>query len=313
MVILVFSFLIKGRFSKLAWNILKSIFIIFAMSLMVISLIGVIVSLNLAKSYVTNQRFIKISDALVSTSYFSIISLGLFVIYTRNTNKNYKKLLETESLLRNLQKEYYEVLLDKEVETREFRHDISNHILCIGGLVKQGNLAEITEYLNKMENSLIEIQNKSYSTGNEIIDVMLNYNINLLGDSTKVSVTGFCDKKLAMSNMELCSVISNLLQNAVEALTSQQEGRKYLNIHMHTTEKNFSIEIKNSFANKDIVFIKELPSTSKEDKKNHGIGLKNVKRAVQKNKGLLKIEIKEREFFVNVILPVKQFIVPMNI
>jgi len=47
-----------------------------------------------------------------------------------------------------------------------------------------------------------------------------------------------------------------------------------------------------------------LPRTIKKNKENHGIGLKNVKRLVEKNNGLLKVEIGQSEFRVTLILPV---------
>ncbi|MGF7144385.1 sensor histidine kinase regulating citrate/malate metabolism [Anaerotaenia torta] len=216
--------------------------------------------------------------------------------------------MKTEYLLRHLQKSHYEIMLAKEEETRSFRHDISNHIMCLGEITKTGNLTEATRYIEQMQTALSEIQKKSYITGNEILDAILSYNIYRLGDGVNIHIAGFCNGILDVSNVELCSILSNPLQNAVEALIRQQEGRKYLNIHMHSTPNNFQLEIQNSFDPEDNIMINGLPYTKKPDNKNHGIGLKNVKRLVEKNNGLFQLDIQPGEFNVLIILPMKECI-----
>ncbi|WP_429147196.1 hypothetical protein [Anaerotaenia torta] len=90
-----------------------SILIIF-MILMATSLIGIISGLRYAAPYVNNKTFSMASNILIIFSYLSIVILGMFIIYTRNANTNYKHLLETEALLRSLQKNHYEMMLAKE-------------------------------------------------------------------------------------------------------------------------------------------------------------------------------------------------------
>lgn len=289
-------------------------FIIIAMGIMAVALVGIISGLHYAEPYVNNQKFSIFSGILIIISYFGIVVLGLFIFFTRNANDNYRHLLETEYLLRKLQKEHYEVLLGREEETRAFRHDLSNHILCLKELLRGGKLEEAHCYIDQMRIILLEIQKKSYTLGNEIIDAIINYNIHRLGNDVEISVSGLCNRELDVKHVELCSIISNPLQNAVEALDRQKQGKKYLNIHINSTQSNFQVQICNSFdieeitkeVTEDTIMPHEVLESKKQDKRNHGIGLKNVKKLVEKNKGLFQIDIRRGEFRVTLILPCKR-------
>lgn len=282
------------------------------MVIMAIALALIIASIQYAAPYVDSKRFSMISDILTVISYLDIVILGLFVIYIGNANENFKNLLDTERLLRKAQKSNYEVILAKEAETREFRHDFSNHILCLKELISKNNIAEAADYIDQMQSTVLQIQKKTYTTGNEIIDAILNYYVRQLKKDVEVSVIGLCNDNLNVNDVELCSIVSNPLQNAVEALNNQKRERKYLKIRMNSTTQNFKMVICNSFDKDNIAITDGLPVTIKQDKENHGIGLKNVKKLVENNKGLFNIEIQEDEFRITLILPVRYKNIPLN-
>jgi len=306
-IILLVIWFILGEMKKRKIAMLRkhvSSLIMLTMWIMAVDLALVITCIHYADPYVNSKRYSMVSSLLTVISYFGIVLLGLYVIYVRKANVNYKYSLETESLLRNLQKNNYELMLAKEEETREFRHDISNHIMCLKEMIASGNLAEANQYADQMQTVISQIQKKNYSTGNEIMNTIFNHYLQLPEEEIEVSVTGLCNYDLAINNVELCSIISNLLQNTIEALNNQKQGKRYLKIRMNTTQQNFKMEIENSFGSDQIIMSGGLPRTIKKNKENHGIGLKNVKRLVEKNNGLLKVEIGQSEFRVTLILPV---------
>lgn len=283
-----------------------NVLIMIAMGIMAMALVMIIACIHYADPYVNSKKFSMVSNILTIISYFGIVILGLFVIYVRNSNENYKYLLETESLLRKSQKNNYEVMLAKEEETREFRHDICNHIMCLQEMIKGNNIIEANKYIDQLQIAILQIQKKNFATGNEIIDAIINYYIHQLEEDVEVSVVGLCNYDLDMNNVELCSIVSNPLQNAIEALNNQKHGRRYLKFRMNSTKHNLKMEICNSFYAEYVTMIDGLPRTIKQDKENHGIGLKNVKKLVEKNRGLFKVEIQESEFRVTLILPISK-------
>jgi Signal transduction histidine kinase regulating citrate/malate metabolism len=297
--------ILKKRNFKIHRKYVNAIYII-AMGIMAVALVLGNANIRYAQPYVNSKKFSMVSEILMIITYIGIVFWGLFVIFIKNANENYKHLLETEYLLRTSQKNNYEMMLAKEEETREFRHDISNHIICLKELVKSGNMVDANNYIDQMQIKISEIKKKYYTTGNEILDAILNFYINLLDDKIEVSITGRCNYELAVNSVELCSIISNPLQNAVEALNNlsiQEKG--YLKVQIQSTQQNFKIVISNSLDTANVVIRNGLPITNKKDKENHGIGLKNVKKLVEKNQGLFNVEILDAEFRVTLILPVK--------
>ena len=100
--------------------------------------------------------------------------------------------------------------------------------------------------------------------------------------------------------MDLCTIVSNLLKNAVEAVDSGGE----IVVHIIRKEKYAQIEISNSCKNTLQVDNTGKIETSKLDKENHGYGISNVKKAVQKNHGEFQYDIEEHRFCVELVLPV---------
>lgn len=272
------------------------------MTLMIAVFVLVIASVKYATPYVKNERFLALNNALIIVSYFGVAFWVIFTIYILNANDNYKRLFETEKLLRKVQNNSFEMLIVKDEETRGFRHDINNHIMCLKVLARIGDNEEINKYIDQMQMVITEIQNRYYTKGNKILDAIINYYIQLLDDDVNVIVLGECNRDLAINDMELCSILANPLQNAVEELNRQNNESKFLKIKMNSTGTGFKIEISNN--SMDIALKDGLPITKKLDKENHGIGLKKVKKLVEKNNGQFEVVIKDNEFLVILILPI---------
>ncbi|MEF9839372.1 MAG: GHKL domain-containing protein, partial [Lachnospiraceae bacterium] len=139
----------------------------------------------------------------------------------------------------------------------------------------------------KMQEKLSIIQKKCYITGNDILDILLNYYL-MQVKNTQISVKGKCICKPEINDLDFCTIFSNLIQNAVEE-TERQCGRmKYIDINIKQGQIYLVIEIKNS---SDLI-IKEgqmLFKTKKMDRQNHGIGLRNVQESVNKNRGIFEM------------------------
>lgn len=250
-----------------------------------------------------------LSNILIIIYYLSIMSIVLFLFYENDMNRKMKKYLETERMLKDTQKKYYEAMLEKEENTRKFRHDMVNHLIYVHNLIVQNQQKEALDYIEKLQDGMRNIQQKCYYTGNSVIDSMLNHYIQLLEGNVSVSVSGNYIKEAAVSQIELCTIFSNLIKNATESLNSQKDGEKYLKVILKSGKENMKIEIINSIetSNSDNGKNKHvLPETKKKDKRNHGIGLRNVKETVEQNHGIFEWDIKEGCFKVLVVLPCKR-------
>lgn len=292
----------KFRIKKLIENAVKVVCkkIYYLVLFMAITMVLTIASLYYAERYVANERFTIIVIALCALAFVGIGILGMFVIYIRNTNIKIEEMLENEKQQKIMQKQYYEALLEKEEDTRRYRHDMANHMLCLNGLAQQDNMEELKAYLQKMQEQTQVIQRKHYTTGNQVLDVITNYYVDSL-ENVNVKVAGQVSPSLSIDSVSLCTIYANLLKNAFEELARKDEDRN-LNINFQQGVEYFQLKIQNSLSEESRKK-KNLLATKKTDKRNHGIGLRNVYKAVEECGGKIKFNYDDTVFEVEVILP----------
>lgn len=217
-----------------------------------------------------------------------------------------RQLIQLEEELKKMKSEYEERLLEVENNIRIYQHDMENHLICLMELAYEENANRVMNYVKELKNDFVDRKKQFYQTGNFIVDVLLNHYVSLLSDDVKKDVKGKWIQDLDVTEVELCSVFSNLMQNAVEALIKPITNKKYLEIRFVQGKTYAKLEIKNS--------LERLPEqdrqgnliSTKEDRKKHGIGLMNVRRIVEKNGGKFEIEMTKEEFKSIVILKLKE-------
>lgn len=306
-VLLMICWIRKRQFMKNSrgFQIIKKVVIHICIAILAVALPFTVVGLSYMSGKVDNLALIITIRILSVIFMFSIIALVIFIVYINDTNKKMKSYLETEKTLKENQKNYYEAMLSRENDTRRFRHDVLNHLIAVNELAKQGEMAAVINYVEEMQGDIVKIQQKCYSVGNIIIDTFLNYYVQMLDDDVEVNVIGCLNKEVSISDVELCTIFSNLIKNSVEELKKQSEGKKYLKIKVNSGQQAFQIEISNSISNQIKVVKSGLPRTTKKDKKKHGFGLRNVKETVEKNQGTFRWEVEESSFNTVVTLPLE--------
>lgn len=272
---------------------------IFFVIFMTAELTMAISGLSVAGEYTQNAKFELFAGIVSTGAYLAVGMLGVFVIYIKNTNERLKQTVETERALKDMQEKYYEALLKKEEETRRYRHDLNNHFICLGELAKAGDIEGVTDYINGMWEQMTFLQRQSFSTGSKVLDALLNHYSSLLGE-VKINLSGRIETAPEISEADLCTIFANLLQNAVEAVEKCREEEKYLKVQIEQGREYLKIRIENSAKIEENK--KDFLKTSKEDKRNHGMGIGNVKKTVERNHGTLHIDREEKKFVAEVVL-----------
>lgn len=289
-------FFVKSRLTERQLNSLKRFAkknMLTLVILMALEMLFTIAGLNWARAYISNYKFQIYAVALCSLSYVGVGSLGVFSIYLEKTNKQINNLVENEIRLKDMQKRYYDALLEREEDTRRYRHDMENHLICLDRLAREGDTASLQRYARQMRQQMEEIQKRRYVTGNDILDILTSHYITLLGRNVEVNVSG--QVQTSIDEMKLCTIYANLLQNAVEEL-QRCEGAATLEIKFEQGEEFFQILIRNSLSKK------QGKKRDKLDSKNHGIGLSNVRRTVETVGGNLELTEGENFFQATVTL-----------
>lgn len=229
-----------------------------------------------------------------------VIIIGYILVcyfFLKNRIRNQYLQLENDAnqKLLKAQSDYYTMRLRKETETKMFRHDISQHISCICMLFQEKRYEELGSYLKQMEMYTKDLSLQMI-TGNEYVDIIL---ADLSEQFTDIDVR--LEGKIPpvkMASMDICSLFYNLLKNAFEA--AHRVSDKLVDIKFKTDRLNIIIYVSNSY---DVVFQnKDGTFATRKLEKEHGFGLANIKKCVEKYCGFYGVNVENNTFCTEIIL-----------
>ncbi|MBH8032943.1 sensor histidine kinase, partial [Clostridioides difficile] len=185
------------------------------------------------------------------------------------------------------------------MKVREIYHDINNHLACI----KKIENGDVDNYIKSINEELRDFES-SFNTGNKILDIILNEkSIDCRNNNIKL----LCDINLRkcefIQMIDISSIFSNILDNAIEACEKVRQGR-YIKLRGVIVKSYFIITCENS-KNDKLRFKNNILITSKDDKFFHGIGLKSIKSSIKKYDGELEIIEGKDNFTLNIYIPIQ--------
>ena len=108
-------------------------------------------------------------------------------------------------------------------------------------------------------------------------------------------IKGVFSDRLMISNYDICTILGNALDNALEA-SQKVQGKRYVCMEIRSHQNMLHLIIRNSMAGKSDL------STTKNDRRYHGFGLDNLKQCVEKNMGQVEITQTEEEFCLDIVI-----------
>ena len=204
---------------------------------------------------------------------------------------------------------YQRELIDthyQEVETmykkmRGWRHDYRNHIQTMKVLADKGDLESLKEYLNKLDEDLSTVDTV-VNTGNAMADAILNSKISLAkSKGINVKVDAHVPVKLKMSELDLCVILGNLFDNAIEASLPLPEENRLIRVYMVMKNTQLYISFTNFTSTKKQVKTSNLFKTTKGD--GHGFGLIRIDSIIEKLDGYLSRNSEDGAFTTEVLIP----------
>ena len=163
---------------------------------------------------------------LGALSFIGVVFLGSQIFIILEMNKALKDAVIQEKLLNGMQKDYYQSILRTEDETRKYRHDMNNHFMVIETYLKKNKLDEMEKYINGLKESFSKVSRKKYNVGNDVIDAISGYYLPLIDDFVDIDVHGYVPDEMDIDDINLCTIYSNLLKNAVEELQRRRRNQR---------------------------------------------------------------------------------------
>lgn len=232
----------------------------------------------------------------------NFLMLYLYNLLLRSISQKY----ETEMLKTQVQvyANQLKIILQGEERIKALRHDMKHHLNELMLLANKYNAAEIQGYIGQM-GEFIQSPNEMIASGNMEIDSVLNYMLQRARETLKTVIVKVKLPEEIKHSFDVNVLLGNLLENAIEA--ARRTDKKYLKVNITLKKGVLKIMIENSFDPSNIILEEQQGKskallTTKPIKEQHGIGLKNVKKIVEKYNGTMKVSQLEDIFCVNLIL-----------
>ena len=215
------------------------------------------------------------------------------------SNKKIDK--QIERYQRELIDTHYQEVENMYKKMRGWRHDYRNHIQTMKVLAEKGDLEAIKEYLNKLDEDLATVDT-IVKTGNAMADAILNSKISLAkSKGINVKVDAHVPVKLKMSELDLCVILGNLFDNAIEASLPLPEEERLIRVYMVMKNTQLYISFTNFTASKKQTKEANLFKTTKGD--GHGFGLVRIDSIIEKLDGYLSRNSEDGAFTTEVLIP----------
>lgn len=262
------------------------------------SLVFIFTLIMYLQIYAGNEEILWLLVNIILILILNVYVTHIFdAISKNNTLKNELDLYYQQS---NLQYQYYNNLESKYQESRKLIHDIRNHLNTIEELYNTEDTESAKAYTKDIHKMLNEL-NQKYYTSNRVLNIILNDKFqSIKNTSIKIDYRiGDVDLDF-IKDIDITTIFANLLDNAIESAIGVKE-KSYINIDIDKFNEFIVIKITNSM---DKIPIRDR-YRFKSNKKNHeGIGIENVKKAIEKYEGSIVVDYTENEFKVNIVIPI---------
>ena len=194
----------------------------------------------------------------------------------------------------------YEEIKEMYLNMRGWRHDYHNHIQSVKAYLALGETARAQAYLDELEADLTRVD-AYVRSGNLMVDAILNSKLSLAKKAQiRVDCAVQLPEALVLTDTDLCVLLGNLLDNAIEACQQIEPERRWLRVYMALNQRQLYISVQNA-AKEILNFNERNYITSKRGQ--HGLGLMRVKLLVDRYEGFLNLQNEPGIFAAEVTLP----------
>ena len=228
---------------------------------------------------------------------FIIINITLFVLYKYIIDyiKNKMEIEFYDKQIKAMKSNYESLEI--------LRHDLQKHLKFLNILLEENKIEDVKRYLKDISSEIIIDKKFNINSGNIIIDSILNFKLQeILNNNIKLEYNVLLPNNLILNEFDMVCLLENLIDNIIEAnLKISNIEERYAFINIEYKKNALKIVTQNNYDSINLDGKNNI-ITSKKDILNHGIGLKSIKKIVNKYYGKLNINVEDRKFEIEIIL-----------
>lgn len=187
-----------------------------------------------------------------------------------------------------------------ETQTAVYQHDMRHHLNMLDGLLSVGRPDEAAAYIKKVQADIEAITPRRFCENHLVNLLCSSFTDKAQRQGTVLTVDASLPNDVAISDTELCSLLSNGLENALHAVADLPAERKQISLYCGVRQNKLLIEIRNPCAG-PIAMRDGLPVS---DREGHGYGCRSIQAIAQRNGGLCVFSAQQGQFLLQIMLPV---------
>lgn len=240
-----------------------------------------------------------LSRYLMFLGMVGVYAAATSVMQTMRRAADAQASLELTERRTDIQQEHYERIISQMEDVRRMRHDYKHHRSAIAALIQNSDIAGLSAYLD----SIPAVEDAPVITGNLAFDSVLYYYTDIAKSvGARVETDAVFAARPALSDPELCVVLGNLMENAVDAQRYVQAEQRFIRVSARSDDSGFTLAVDNRF---DGVVLEESGGyATRKQGGGHGYGLGSVRAVCEKYGGVLQLETEGDVFMAGVAIGV---------
>lgn len=237
-------------------------------------------------------------------------TMEVFVFYFLLLD-NYKKLSEKKALEASqtalnqklsATKEQISLLNEARTQMAVYQHDMRHHLTVLDSLLASQEIDQVQDFIQKIHENLDSITPKRFC-GNDLVNLLCSsFAGKAERSNVRLTVEAGLPKQLSISDTELCSLLSNGLENALHAVSDLTNDLRWIEFYCTVKHNKLLIEIQNPFMG-TINFHDDLPVS---DQIGHGYGCQSIRAITERYHGHCAFEPIDGIFTLRVVLPLSR-------
>lgn len=208
-----------------------------------------------------------------------------------------------EAYQSDLLRKYCDEVEGMYTKMRGWRHDYHNHIQALQASMALGKYEEVNAYLHQLNDDLTQVDT-AIKTGRVMVDAILNGKINIAAQNDiPVNAKAVLPAGVTVSDIDLCVIIGNLLDNAVEENKKLPQQERFIRIYIGRKNTQLYLAVTNAAGKKQSRRGSMFASSKGLD---HGFGLARVESLVRKYGGIFSADSEDGGFTAEILIPLSE-------
>lgn len=213
------------------------------------------------------------------------------------TESELTKVIQSQQL--DAAKTQIEFLREAQMRTAIYRHDMRHNLAAIDALLSAGNVQKTRDYINQVQSGIEALTLRHFCENNLVNLLCSSFSDKAERAGIRLTVDTVLPEALHISDMELCAIVSNGLENAFRAVGELENDRRWIELHSSIRQDKLLIEIRNPYAGQ-VSYEDEMPVSNREG---HGHGCRSIRSIAQQHRGVCLFEAEDGVFVLRVVLP----------